>query len=173
MKYAVILHFDKKTEKRFTAMIKKMIAGGVNSFMEDNDMPPHITLAAFEKDNREGIVEAFLTMAKKLTPFDIHFAALGVFNPRVLFVSPVMSEPLMESARGANEAYSSLGIETDTRYAPGAWVPHVTLALNLENEELLSAFTLAQKLFKPFSGKSASITLIECCPFKKIISIRL
>ena len=46
--YLISLYFDEKTEKHIRRFIKQVAKRTGNTYMIDGNVPPHITIAAFE-----------------------------------------------------------------------------------------------------------------------------
>ena len=55
--YLISVYFDKKTENRIQSYINDVAIASGNSFMIDNEVPPHMTITAFETLHEENVVE--------------------------------------------------------------------------------------------------------------------
>lgn len=174
LRYALLLFFDKKTEKKIGSLVNKLEKGVPNSCAFDSSFPAHITLLMFEKENARGLKKAFDEFVSSVRRGGVTFASIGVFNPRVLFLSPVVSEYLTKAQSAAHAAFSrDEGIVFDERYMPNQWVPHASLGVDLEPEDLLNAFGTVQKHYRPFSGRITRVALTRCCPEKELYCEKL
>jgi 2'-5' RNA ligase len=82
------------------------------------------------------ILEAVCASAR---PFWVRTAGLGIFTAEkcVLYISIVSDSHLIQFHTRLWECLEGIGSKPSPYYAPGQWVPHITLALEgLEAEEL-------------------------------------
>ena len=80
-------------------------------------------------------------LSKVIKKGEIKVGSLGVFNPFVLFLSPVVDSYLIESSQIANDCMLKVSeIGNKGRYIPGNWVPHMAVAMKMEKEGLYKAF---------------------------------
>jgi hypothetical protein len=57
MDFAVVLYFDSDTGGKIQTLIKKIADGNGNTYMVDHAIPPHVTVAYFEKEIPDGLPE--------------------------------------------------------------------------------------------------------------------
>lgn len=165
MAYAVILYFDTETSDRIDGLIRRLVENGANPYMLDHEIPPHITLSMFEKRDGEGLKHIVEGFSRELSRFEIRFASIGIFNPQVIFLSPVMTESLIGAHRAVYGGLSRAAAELDPRYVPDSWVPHVSLGIKLVGDELIKAFGTVQREFEAFGGAVTRIALVESDPY--------
>lgn len=168
MNYAVILRLDEVSEKKILQMIEMIVAGGVNDYMSENKIPPHVTVAAMDTENLNQVISIMDGIVPKLSSGKLIWSSIGVFNPSVLFLAPVVNEYLLHTSKIVNESLSGYDIKCLSYYLPFEWVPHTTVATNLNDQEVVAAFSSIQINFKPLSGHSTRITLVQSKPFKII-----
>lgn len=173
MEYAVVLYFDQTSEKKLLGLMKTLVDSGMNDYMIDNKIPPHITLTVFRKEKATGIKERIEDFAARIQKQHLSLTSIGFFNPRVIFLSPVINNFLLESCSQIYETMSEITSDFAAVYLPNQWVPHVALGVRLEPQELIKAFVVLQKEFKPFNVMVSRIALIECTPYNEIYSIAL
>lgn len=58
--FLVSVYFDDETEKRLSALMKRVAKLTGNNFMEDNQVPPHITVAAVEMRGEDKLIERII-----------------------------------------------------------------------------------------------------------------
>ena len=64
--YLVSIYFDEQTDKRIRQYINQIARRSGNTYMIDGNIPPHITISAFET-NRES--EAIALLEQRLSNF--------------------------------------------------------------------------------------------------------
>lgn len=167
--YLVSLYFDDKTTIKIQSFINKVAEKSKNKFMVDNNVPPHITIGAFETNNENEVIEILDKRIKEFKSGEIIFASIGVFKSSVLFLSPVLNEYLHNLSV---DIYEELKVIDNTiiskYYMPFQWMPHTTIGKKLNKEELLLAFEELEKNFNIFSGTITKIGLSKTNPYKDL-----
>ncbi|MCL2109582.1 MAG: hypothetical protein FWH20_09605 [Oscillospiraceae bacterium] len=167
MEYAIIMGFEKCIEDKFNTIIKSIFDNDISSYMTDNEIPPHITLALFNTDRIEKIITEIDKRISSFNTSGVAWASLGAFVPHTLFAAPVMNEYLQNANVDINswiEPFSNPG--DNGHYLPFQWVPHTSLAVKLNNNELKKAFEIATENFSFIYGKSNRLMLAECNPYR-------
>src|SRR5665647_3799994 len=95
MDFAVVLYFDSGTEGKIQTLIKKIADGNGNTYMVDHAIPPHVTVAYFEKEIPDGLPELLDQVVPMIDVQNVDFASIGIFNPYVIFLAPVFTEYLL------------------------------------------------------------------------------
>ena len=172
--YLVSIYFDDKTDNRIRQYMKQVAQASGNSYMLDGNVPPHMTISAFETKQEELVIEVLNENIPKLTSGELTWASIGQFLPYVLFLSPVLNEYL----HGLSEAvYTMLDGMEDTAiskyYQPFQWMPHTTVGKKLSSEEMLAGFQVLQKSFGIFSGQVVKIGLARTNPYRDIAAWEL
>lgn len=171
--YLISVYFDKTTEKRIQSYISDVAYTCGNLFMIENEVPPHMTISAFETLHEEEIVEvlgyAFLNIARD----KIEWVTVGTF-PTVIFIQPVLNEYLHNIS---SVIYESIANIPDTKvskyYKPFSWLPHATIAKQLSVDEMRKAFDVLQNSFGIFEGEVVRIELAKKKPYRVIASWEL
>lgn len=168
--YLISLYFDDKATGKLQGFINKAAAKSGNSFMIDGQVPPHITIASFQTDKEDKIVEILDKRIKCAENGMITWASIGVFKSSVLFLAPVLNEYLHNLCISINESISSVeNVSISKYYLPFQWMPHTTIAKKLNDEELFAAFQELNKNFSIFSGMVTKIALSRTNPYEDII----
>lgn len=167
--YLVSLYFDDRTTIKIQSCINKVAEKSKNKFMVDNNVPPHITLGAFETNNENEVIKILDKKIREFKIGEIIFASIGVFKSSVLFLSPVLNEYLHNLSVNI---YDELKLIDNTiiskYYMPFQWMPHVTIAKKLNKEELFLAFEELEKNFNIFNGLVTKIGLSKTNPYEDI-----
>lgn len=172
MKYAIVMYFEDETKKIQSLIDTTALACG-NTYMKDTEIPPHITICSFNASNKENVIKQFLNIDKQIETGYVFFASIGVFNPYVLFISPVLNEYLFNSSDILNKYYKSSAEDLDINYTPYNWVPHCTVACTLTSDQLQNAFCSLQGEFKAFGGRTTKLVLARCNPYFELCELEL
>ena len=167
--YLISIYFDEKTDKHIRRLMKQIAEQTGNAFMIDNHVPPHITVAAIETKHEDMALEAIERCVQQLEKGKLRFISTGAFFPQVIYLEPVLNEYLHKLACVVNKEVKEL---PDTiispYYQPFSWLPHVTLAKQLTNEEMLTAFEILQKRFASFEGSITRIGIAKTNPHRDL-----
>lgn len=168
--YLVSLYFDDTASRKIQGFINKTAAKSGNSFMIDKQVPPHITIASFQTDKENKIIEILDKRIKSIEIGTISWVSIGVFKSSVIFLSPVLNEYLHNLSVNIYEGISSIeNISISKYYLPFQWMPHTTIAKKLTKKELMPAFQELEKNFTIFSGNITRIGLSKTNPHEDII----
>lgn len=172
--YLISIYFDETTDKKIKSFIQQIAKNTGNTSMIDEEVPPHITISAFETTDEETAISCLHTCVKNLTQGKITWASVGTFFPYVLYISPVLNEYLSNLSNEIYDNFSACkGIQINKYYKPFSWIPHTTLGHKLSAEEMCIAFETMQKQFGAFSGTVTKIGLAKTNPHRDIVSFRL
>ncbi len=132
MPFTVQLDVDAEAEATLGALAESL-AGipGLATVRQLGDVH-HISLAIYDDPPLEQFVPALAAFAGTLTPFEVRLANIGLFADatNVVFLGVVVTEALLALHRRAHAALGAFRGECWEYYLPGAWVPHVSLALD-------------------------------------------
>ena len=172
--YLVSLYFDDKTSKEINRYMGLIARKSGNVFMEDNNVPPHITVASIETLEEKLLIEKINTLKKGISPGSVDFVSVGQLLPSVIYLVPVLNKYLFDIEE---EIFNSLRDINDIRfskyYKPYSWLPHVTVGKNLDKEQMKKAFEVMLNNFVPFNGQVVEIGLAKTNPYTDIIKIKL
>ena len=133
--YLISAYFDKNTTEKLQEYICKIAEASGNSFMLDNNVPPHMTLTAIEARSIDVLVPTFENLNNKLHGGDISIISVGQFMPKVIYAAPYLNQYLFNLQQDICEAFADIP-ETaiSNYYKPLSWLPHITLAKTLNKE---------------------------------------
>ena len=152
--YLVSLYFDDKAAVRIESFINKVSEKSGNTFMTDNNVPPHITIASFQTNEEEKVIKILDERIREINRGIITWASIGIFKSSVNIYEGIS---LIEN------------ISISKYYLPFQWMPHTTIAKKLAKEELILAFEELEKNFNIFSGEITKIALSKTNPYEDII----
>ena len=171
--YLISIYFDSNTNDIIKSYIKEVCRVSGNMFMVENDVPAHITLSAFETLHEDIVLNNLKRVMKELSKDKIEWVTVGTF-PTVIFIQPVLNEYIHNMS---SVIYDSIKNVPDTKvskyYKPFSWLPHVTIAKQLSQEEMTKAFETLQKSFRVFEGEVVRIELAKKKPYRVIASWEL
>ena len=165
-----MLYFDSITEQKINTLILKTADETGNKYMVDNKIPPHITISLFQYD--EAIDTIIGTIENNITIFNrgnVKIAPIGIFNPNVLFLMPIVNDYLIESNKKITKIINAKNkISFDKNYLENQWVPHISLGVKLNEDELINGVRMLVKNFEALDTKTNRIGLAKCNPYKDI-----
>lgn len=131
---------------------------------------PHLSLAIYDELNVDACAVRLGAFAETLQPLTLRLAGIGVFAAatHVLYAAPVVTQELLTLHRRFHDSFAPPGAACHEHYRPGAWVPHVTLALNLSAAQLHAAFGTTTSQWTPFAGEIDAVRLIRYRPVEML-----
>ena len=167
--YLVSLYFDDKSHEKIQKLINKAASKG-NNFMIDGNVPPHITISAFQSNKEDLVIEKLNEKMKEIKSGNIMWASVGVFKSSVVFLAPVLNEYLHNLCVNISETVSSVDDALINKYyLPFQWMPHTTIAKKLSREDVIPVFEAIEKNFSMFNGKAIRIALSKTNPHEDIV----
>ena len=167
--YLISIYFDEKTNIQISNYIRAVENATGNNFMTENNVPPHITIAAFETRNENKAIEVFDEIVKNVPCGEINWVTHGAFGHSVIYIAPVLNEYLHNLSMIGNEEFNHQEeIKLINKYQPFNWLPHATIGKTLTKEQQLIAFQTLQNNFGIFNSIVTSIGLARTNPFKNL-----
>lgn len=172
--YAVTLEFDKESRDKIQEMIDEIAAATGRDYMKKAGIPPHVTVSMVVSDDEESVLSDMEDISKTLKSGNVVFTNIGVFNPQVIYLGPVVNEYLQETCKLVNgRLLKHAEAGNNGYYLPNQWVPHSALAVELDAETLKEAFAIVQAKFIPFAATAERIILARAFPYEEIGSWKL
>jgi 2'-5' RNA ligase len=171
MPYAIEMFFDSSTAVRIRRLWENLALAGA-SFMRDGGARPHVSLAVCDTLDVSGARDLIDGFARKIAPIPVTLASLGVFPSAspVMFLAPKVTVELLQIHSEFFTAFDSLGHGCWSHYSPLHWIPHCTVAMHIDAQQLsgLGSICLAADL--PISGTLTEIGLVEFSPVRHLHS---
>lgn len=172
--YLISVYFDEQSDKtlqRYINMVSKITK---NTFMTDNNVPPHLTILAIEARGVEVLMPAFESLKGCIGAGSIKFVSVGQLLPYVMYVTPVLNEYLMNAQSKVYDAFKDiLDTSVGRFYKPLSWLPHVTIGKKLDKDQMLKAFEVMRDNFVPFDAVVTQIGLAKVNPHEDVMRFRL
>jgi len=163
--YTISIYFDEKSNKTIQQYINQIAKLTGNTYMVDEQVPPHITLSAFDTKKESEVIELVDNMTKNWNKFPLQWVSVGAFMPYVVYVAPVLNVELYSAATEVYSALMELGdVSIRNCYKPFQWMPHTTLAKMLNEDEMLTAFKLLHNQFGVIKGTACRIAVSKTNP---------
>lgn len=125
-------------------------------------IPYHISLGSYAPEDTEEIVERVKQVAEETKPFEIKILSMNHFGNKVRFLEPEMCDDLMK-----------LHLHFDSDYANGypGWMPHATVYIHEEPQEIELTKELEEKIEFVKMAKVVGLELGEFFPTKHIVRV--
>lgn len=172
LQFDVILRFEPEAEEMLYGLIERiaLVTGNMTRLM--SGQPPHVSLGIFNIVDGSDPVRVMEGVLRATRPFSVTFEPLASFLPGILFAAPIVSDELIAMNRVIHMAANPFFVPMRL-YLFGTWVPHVTLASELTHEELVRAFDAVALDWRPFSARTASISLVHRFPYTEELVVPL
>ena len=174
--YLVSAYFDDKTNRILQGYIDRIARQTGNTFMLDNNVPPHMTISQIEARNADVLIPAFERLeGQQLKAGQIQIASVGQLMPYVIYAAPVLNRYLQGLSETVYAAFSGVKDTSISRYyRPFSWMPHITLGKKLDKEQMRQAFEVMQGAFNVCEGSIVRLGLSEVNPHRdlKVMELR-
>ena len=171
--YAIELYLDPAAAAPIRALWQRLASAGFTAMLE-NGCEPHVTLAVFNQVAEAALVRRLATFFGEQGPPPLAaFSVLGSFpGSGVLHCTPTTTLPLLTLHRRLYQAIGRVAAGPYPHYLPGAWVPHCTLAIRLEPQQLPTAFALALRHWTPFTTTFDRVALVRPLPRSEALYVQ-
>ena len=171
--YLISLYFDDDTNSKMKKLINCVAEETGNTFMIDNNIPPHITLQAFDTRNEEMAIKLFEENVKTIVDGKVFFASIGVLKKQVIYLEPVLNEYLHNLSMETYKIFESIpDIKFSPYYKPFGWIPHLSVGKHLDEIQLKYAFEILLERFSPFKANVTRIGIAKTNPHTDLRIIR-
>jgi 2'-5' RNA ligase len=161
--YWVAAIFDYKTEQTIKGIWNELREASISFYADEiKDGRPHLTLASYSSLDEDKYIEGMKVLYKDKRAIDISFNTLGTFlNYGSLFFAPTMTSELFDLHQSHHHFFQAYNHTANSLYLPGKWIPHCTLANNLQPDQMSEAFTFCLERNDTITGRITEIALIE------------
>lgn len=168
--YLVSVYFDKTAVHILQRYINKIAEKTGNSFMVDNNVPPHMTISAIEARSENALLGAMDNLRNSLFNGTISIVSVGQLLPYVFYATPVLNGYLQDLSEKVFDEVKCIPESTVSRYyKPMSWLPHITLGKTLTKEQMKMAFSVMQESFVPFEAAITEIGLARVNPHRDVV----
>ena len=172
--YLITAYFDEKTNNILKRHIDEIARITGNTYMTDNHVPPHMTLCALEARNVDVLTPGFKEFVEASEKGEVIIASVAEFFPYVMYAAPVPNNYLMDISKRLNNIYGDLPeVSVSRYYSVDHWLPHITLAKRLDEEQMLKALEIMRSSFTPINAVVSEVGLSEVNPHRDVLRISL
>ena len=172
MPYALELALD----DRSTAVVRTLWRGAADAgfpSMAESGAHPHVSLAIWDEIDRAAMEDAIGRFAGDTPAVDVVFPTVGSFpTTGAVFLALAESPQLREVHARCHRALAALGRGAWPHYAPGVWVPHCTLAMDL-GAAVARIHAVLQPAPLPLRGRLERAELVEFRPVRHLMAAPL
>jgi len=165
--HTIELFFDEVTDNYIKALwddIENNDLQGI-SVRDIENMSPHITLGVFYNiEEEEHLIEKFNEYFTYINhdPLILDVPSIGMFpTTGTLFVKPTVTTKLLTYHKEFHKNFSYYKDNANEYYLPEKWEPHVTLGLNMSNQNILKAIELIMEDFVPIASEVVKVALVH------------
>ena len=172
--YLITAYFDDETKATLQKHINTIAKASSNTYMIDNKVPPHLTICAVEAPNVDVLVSGFKAFADELQSGEVMLASIGTLFPYVVYCAPVPSRYLLSMSAKANEIISAVpDVSINKYYRTDSWMPHVTFAKKLNDDQMIKALTVMRSSFVPINARIVRVGLSKVNPHVDVDVVEL
>ncbi len=163
MSYAITLSFDEATDIAIRKAWWQLADAGLSEFMLHSKFDPHVTLEIYEQVDMPALQAALSSFLATATPIPVKFSHLGVFPGAegAIFLGLTWHRALMDFHTSFCQMVSSFLSGANEYYLPETWVPHVTLAYGLKEDQVGRAINFLRQRDLPDQGRLTRIMVTE------------
>jgi 2'-5' RNA ligase len=161
MALAVCLLFDDRVDSTLRRLWDRREDAGIASLATHTHgrHVPHLSYASLLSADREAVLEALHRLPAR-DEVTLHLDAFGTFRRSRCWLAPAITPDLAERQATVAEAAVSTGATLHKHYAPGRWIPHVTLAPRLHLTDLATVASVVYDVL-PVTARVTRAALID------------
>lgn len=161
--YAVVAYLDSQINNQFTSLWQALSDQNITDYgVRPKGKRPHLTLADYDEIEAEIIEKHFKDVYRDVCPIEIQLSVLGSFiGTGTLFFAPTFSMALRDFHANHHQMFDieqKLGMSL---YSPGNWIPHVTIASRLNEQQMIQAFSYSRSVFQRIEATITEVSLIK------------
>jgi len=161
--YWFIALFDEQTEAQVKGIWQELKEQSLSYYIDEvKDGRPHITLASYEQLDKEEYIRKIDAFYEEVGKVELTFNTVSSFlNYGTIFLAPTVTENLLSLHSAHHHHFERFNGSANSLYLPGKWIPHCTVANQLESDDLARVFQYCFSEVNPIFGKIEAVALIE------------
>jgi len=172
MPYAIELALDPSSDAVVRRVWHELDRAGI-TWMVRSGARPHVTVGVWETLDVEETMRELTRFADETAPVPLTLANVGMFPGVAVFLAPVVTAELLDLHAHLHRRLAESGGGAWDHYRLGAWVPHCTLASDLEPDQYQSAFAIAARAPLPLECLLVEVGIVEFRPVNQLVSLTL
>jgi len=169
MAFAIELALDNTSAAAVRALWRRLSDVGIR-FMADSGAEPHVSLVIWDGLDVERAAAEVTALAKETAPVEATFTDVRTFGAEVVYLALAESADLAALQRRVDDRLAALGRDRWPHYAPAAWLPHCTLAMDLGSLTAATALGVARSVTLPLAGRLERVAIVEFRPVRERFS---
>ena len=169
MALAVCLLFDERADATLRRLWARLEADGIPTLETHTHgrHVPHLTYASLRTYDLDVVHERLLALPDR-GPLPLHLDALGTFRRSRCWLAPAVTPALVSRQEAVMDAVVATGADLHHHYAPGRWLPHVTLAPRLHLTDLATVAAAAYDVL-PIVAEATRSALIDTSTGRRLM----
>jgi 2'-5' RNA ligase len=174
MPFALELALDDRSAAAVRTLWRALAHDGF-PFMADSGANPHVSLAIWDEIAHAPMTAAVAHFAGETAPLPVVFERVDVFpETGVVFLAPRTDPRLLAVQARCHQRLAAHGRQAWPHYHPQAWVPHCTLAHDVDGPRALAhARAVSERMLLPVVGRLERAELIEFHPVRCLLALPL
>lgn len=151
MPYSINIRSDDRSSQRIRDLWTLCARLEDQPSMVSLGYPPHFTLASFDEAHESQLSRAVDALSSSLSKVRVPFDRINHFEKPgsiMLWASPADSSALTQIHRQLHRHIDSSSCRTN--YQPGTWIPHCTLAIDVDPSRRSEALAITRMEIAPF-----------------------
>jgi 2'-5' RNA ligase len=169
MPYAVELALDPSSAAVIRRVWQELDGAGI-TWMARSGARPHVTVGIWETLDVDETARELTRFADETAPVQLTLASVALFPSVAVFLAPVVTAELIDLHGCLHRRLARMGGGAWDHYRPGAWVPHCTIASDLEPDQFGSAVAIAARAPLPLECLLIDVGIVEFRPVKQLVS---
>jgi 2'-5' RNA ligase len=169
MPYAVELALDPESAAAVRRAWRELAAAGIG-YVAGSGARPHVTLGIWDTIDHTSAEAVVTQFAAETAPIRLRVASVGLFPGVAVFLAPTVTADLLDLHAGLHRRFDRLGRGSWDHYRQGTWVPHCTLATDMEPDQFADALAIAGRVPLPLECRLVEVGIVEFRPVTQVIS---
>lgn len=166
MPFAIELALDSMAGAAVRRIWRELEDTGITS-MARSGAHPHVSLGIWDALDLHAAQADLAAFAREIEPIPVTLASVRTFSTGAVFLAPEAHPGLAALHAGFHRRFAHLGTGAWDDYAPGLWVPHCTLAMDLTEDLVPTALEIARRAPLPLRGQLERIGIVEFRPVRQ------
>lgn len=176
MPYTIELFLDQQTCKVIRSVWKILEEKKIGAPLYSTGAFPHISLFTYEKMDEALCREVLANAAERIAKLSIRFAYIDTFQQEknVVYLGAEQTEEMDKLREQISSGLLQYSSTLWPYYGSENWIPHSTVATELQRQEIGPALETAKQGIKlPLLSRAHKVALVEFAPVKHIFSLEL
>jgi 2'-5' RNA ligase len=169
MNYATVLYFDQDSENKIKDYLALIKNNGIDNSFYNLGALQHISLAVYNDDvDYPELVKGLEKF--QLNKMKISFTNVGFFcsDEYAVFLNPKITCELLDVHKRYHKEFKKYIHSEKEYYLPENWVPHSTIAFEMNDDDFMKTLKIMKENFKPIDVTIEKIGFVKFKPIKRL-----